>query len=145
MPAYARTAALTAAFTLAVSAACAGGIAPGLWRIVSRTETGGVIGPPHETLRCLTAEQAQDLASTFTPPAATSDPGCAPAEHSLSGKTLTWQLICKGKTDMEQTGEFIFDGSRRYTATIRTHATVAGNPMIDAQDTLEGQWISQCR
>lgn len=145
MPATIRIAVVGAAFALAASGAFAAGIAPGLWRITSRTETGGVIGPPHETLRCLTADQAQDLASTFTPRASTSDSGCAPAEETMSGRTLTWQLACKGQTDMEQTGEFIFDSPRRYTATIRTHATVAGQPMIDSQDMLEGQWISECR
>ena len=35
---------------LAASAAFADGIEPGLWRITSRTETGGVIGPPHEVV-----------------------------------------------------------------------------------------------
>jgi hypothetical protein len=145
MSARFRIAVLAAASALAAHAAFAGGIAPGLWRITSRTETGGVIGPPHETLRCISVDQAQDLASTFTPRAAARDSGCAPAEHSLSGQTLTWRLACKGQTDMEQTGEFIFDGPRRYTATIRTHASVAGKPMIDAQDMLEGQWISECR
>lgn len=144
MPAYVRLGFLTAAFALTVSGACAAGIAPGLWRIVSRTETGGVIGPPHERLRCISADEAQDVAATFAPPATAADSSCAPVEHSLSGHTLTWQLTCKGQTDMEQTGEFIFDSQRRYTATIRTHATVAGNPMIDSQDMLEGQWISAC-
>ena len=28
----------------------ADGIDPGLWKIISRTETGGVIGPPHESV-----------------------------------------------------------------------------------------------
>lgn len=145
MPAYFRVGFLIAALALPASGAFAAGIAPGLWRITSRTETGGVIGPPHERLRCISANEAQDVAATFAPPAAGPDSSCAPVEHSLSGHTLTWQLTCKGQTDMQQTGEFIFDGQRRYTATIRTHATVAGKPMIDSQDMQEGQWISDCR
>jgi hypothetical protein len=46
---------VTAAFALAASAAVADGIDPGLWKIISRTETAGVIGPPHESSKCLTA------------------------------------------------------------------------------------------
>jgi hypothetical protein len=131
-------------FALAVSTAFAGGIAPGLWRIISRTETGGVIGPPHETSRCFTADQAQDLAATFTPPAASANSGCSSAEHSLNGQTLTWRITCRGQTNMEQTGEFSFDSPRHYTATMRTRAAVSGKTMIDSQDTIEGQWISEC-
>jgi hypothetical protein len=130
---------------LAGSVAWGDGIAPGLWRIVSRTETGGVIGPPHESSRCLSADQAENLAATFAPPANVASSGCAPAEHSLNGQKLTWRLTCKGQTDMEETGEFTFDSPRHYTATMRTRAAVSGTTMIDSQDILEGQWVSNCR
>ena len=52
---------------LVATAAQADGIEPGLWRIINRTETGGVIGPPHVSSKCLTAEQARDLGTTFSP------------------------------------------------------------------------------
>ena len=127
-----------------VGSALAGGIAPGLWRITSRTETGGVIGPPHESSRCLTATQAQDLAATFAPPASAENSNCTPIEHSLNGQRLSWRVTCQGQTDMEQTGEFIFDSPHHYAATMRTRAAVSGNTMIDSQDMIEGQWVSQC-
>jgi hypothetical protein len=130
---------------LAVSVAFAEGIAPGLWRIVSRTQTGGVIGPPHESSRCLTAEEAQDVAATFAPPAGAENSSCTPIEHSLNGQKLTWRVTCRGKLAMEETGEFNFDSPRHYTATMRTRAAVSGKTMIDSQDMLEGQWISECR
>ena len=137
--------ALAGGLALAASAATAGGIAPGLWRIISRTETGGVIGPPHESSRCLTAEEAQDVAATFAPPPGASDSSCAPVEHSLNGQKLIWRMPCRGQTDMEQSGEFTFDSPRHYTATMRTRAAVSGKTMIDSQDTLEGQWVSECK
>jgi hypothetical protein len=146
MPGYFRVALIATAAAVAASVAVAAeGVAPGLWRIISRTETGGVIGPPHETSRCLTADQARDLATTFAPAPDVEDSNCTPVEHSLNGQKLTWRIACKGQLDMEQTGEFNFDGPRHYTATLRTRAAVSGTTMIDSQDILEGQWVSECR
>ena len=51
--------------TLVATAAHADGIEPGLWRIINRTETGGVIGPPHESSKCLTADRRGDLGRRF--------------------------------------------------------------------------------
>ncbi len=124
--------------------ACADGIEPGLWKIITRTATGGVIGPPHESSKCLTAAQTGDLATTFSPVAGTVNSVCAPIERSLVGPRLIWRLVCKGQLDMELTGEFNFDSPHHYTATVQTKAAMAGTPMVDSQNTLEGQWQSAC-
>jgi hypothetical protein len=129
---------------LAATVASADGIDPGLWKIISRTATGGVIGPPHESSKCLTAEQTNDLPTTFTPISRTENSVCAPIERSFTGEKLTWRLVCKGQLDMELNGEFIFDSRHHYTATVRTKAAMAGMMMVDSQDTLEGQWVSEC-
>ena len=129
----------------AATAGFAGGIAPGRWRITSRTETGGVIGPPHETSRCFSADEANNVVATFVPPASAENSNCAPVEHSLHGGNLTWRLACRGQTDMEQSGEFIFDSPRHYTATLRTRAAVSGATMVNSQNIVEGQWVSECR
>jgi Protein of unknown function (DUF3617) len=130
---------------LSASVALAGGIKPGLWKIISRTETGGVIGPPHETSKCLSAEEARDLATTFSPVSSTVNSVCAPIERNLAGDKLTWRLVCKGQLDMELAGEFTFDSSQHYTATMQTKAAMAGMQMVDSQNTLEGQWVSECK
>jgi hypothetical protein len=139
-----KAAALAAVFATAFTAARADGIAPGLWKVITRTETGGVIGPPHESSKCLTADQTHDLATTFSPVPATVNSVCAPIERSLTGDKLTWRLVCKGQLDMELTGDFTFDSPHHYTATVRTKAVMAGMPMVDSQNTLEGQWESEC-
>jgi Protein of unknown function (DUF3617) len=145
MPGYFRFASIAIAVAIGASAApAAEGVAPGLWRIISRTETGGVIGPPHETSRCLTPDQARDLATTFAPAPGAENASCAPIEHSLNGQKLTWRIQCRGQLDMEATGEFNFDGPHHYTATLRTRAAMSGKTMVDSQDTLEGQWVSAC-
>ena len=139
--------ATTAAMVTAamVTAAMADGIDPGLWKVITRTETGGVIGPPHESLKCLTADQTRDLTTTFTPVPNTVNSVCAPIEHGLAGDKLTWRLACKGQLDMELTGEFTFDSPHHYTATMWTRAAVSGATMVDSQDILEGQWVSECK
>jgi hypothetical protein len=146
MPGYFRLASIATAVAVTASVALAAeGVAPGLWRIVSRTETGGVIGPPHETSRCLTPDQARDVATTFAPAPDAENSSCTPIEHSLNGRKLTWRIMGKGQLDMEETGEFNFDSPRHYTATMRTRAAVSGKTMIDSQNVLEGQWVSECR
>jgi hypothetical protein len=133
-----------AVLALAATAATAEGIEPGLWRIINRTETGGVIGPPHESSKCLTAEQTADLGTTFSPVPATVNSVCAPIVRSLNGDKLTWRLTCKGQLNMELTGDFTFDSPHHYTAIMRTKAEMAGMQMVDSQNTLEGQWLSAC-
>jgi hypothetical protein len=132
------------ALALASSVAFAGGIEPGLWKVTTRTETGGVIGPPHESSKCLTSEQTADLATTFSPVAGTVNSVCAPIEHSLNGPRLSWRLVCKGQLDMELTGDFNFDTPHHYSGTVRTKAAMAGMQMVDSQNTLEGEWVAAC-
>ena len=105
-----------AGLALVASAAGADGIDPGLWKIVGQSESGGVMGPPHESVKCLTADDTRDLGATFSPVPRTVNSVCAPIERSL----------------------------HHYTATVRSNAAMAGMPMGDTQDTLEGQWLSAC-
>jgi hypothetical protein len=122
----------------------ADGIEPGLWQVISRTQTGGVIGPPHESSKCLTPQDVADLATTFSPVSRTVNSTCAPIERSLTGPRLTWRLTCKGQLDMELTGEFNFDSPRHYTATVQSKAAMAGMPMVDSQENIEARWLSAC-
>ncbi len=135
---------LIAALVLTASAACADGNDPGLWKIVTQSVTGGMVGPPHESSKCLTADQTRDLGTTFSPIATTINSVCAPIERSLDGPRLTWHLVCKGQIDMELSGDFNFDSPHHYTGTVRTKATMPGMPPVDSQNTLEGQWVSAC-
>ncbi len=132
------------ACALGGSTVLADGIEPGLWQVTSRTQTGGVIGPPHESSKCLTAQDVGDLATTFSPVSRTVNSTCAPIERSLSGSHLTWRLTCRGQLDMELTGEFNFDSPRHYTATVQSKAAMVGMPMIDSQENIEARWLSAC-
>ncbi|MGA8358442.1 MAG: DUF3617 family protein [Xanthobacteraceae bacterium] len=133
-----------AAFALAASAALADGIDPGLWKITTHIESGGVAGPTHESSKCLTAAQTGDLGATFSPIPATVNSVCAPMERSLKGPLLTWHLVCTGQLNMELSGAFDFDSPHHYTGTVQTKAEMQGMPNVDSQNTIEGEWISAC-
>lgn len=127
-----------------VTTVLADGIEPGLWKVTTRVESGGVIGPPRETRTCLTPEQTRDLAATFSPISRTINSECAPIERSLVNNRLKWQLVCKGQIDMELTGDFVFEPPHRYSATIQTKATMPGSPTVASRNVLEAERISQC-
>ena len=135
---------LVGASALGGSTVLADGIEPGLWQVISRTQTGGVIGPPHESSKCLTPQDVADLATTFSPISRTVNSTCAPIERSLAGSRLTWRLTCKGQLDMELIGEFNFDSPRHYTATVQSKAAMAGMPMGDSQENIVARWLSAC-
>jgi hypothetical protein len=128
----------------ATDACSADGIEPGLWNIAVRSISNGAAGPPQQSNRCLTAEQAKDVATTFSPVSKTVNSTCAPLERQFADQKLTWRLVCKGQLDMEITGEFHFDGPKHYTATTTTKAMMAGQTMIDSRDLLDANWVSEC-
>ena len=132
------------ACALGFPAVLADGIEPGLWQVISRTQTGGVIGPPHESSKCLTPQDVGDLAATFAPASRTINSTCAAVEKNLIGSRLNWRLTCKGQLDMELTGEFNFDSPRHYSATVQSKAAMAGMPMLDSQENIEARWLSAC-
>ncbi len=142
--AVAWTFALAALFSAAAPAAFADGIEPGLWKITVQTKSGGVVSPPHESAKCLTADETRDLATTFSPLARMINSECAPIERTLDGARLNWRLVCKGQLNVELTGAFNFDSARHYTATVHTQAAIGGET-IDTLDMIEGQWVSACQ
>jgi len=145
MPMSFRVAVVAVVLSVAGGSALADGIEPGLWKITSRTETGGVIGPPHESSKCLTPEEAHDLPTTFSLVPRTINSVCSPLERNFTGDKLTWRLVCKGQLNMELTGDFNFDSPHHYSATMQTKAEMSGMPMVDSQTTLDGQWVSECQ
>ena len=144
MPVTVRIALAAALVAGAGFAARADGIEAGLWRVITRTEAGGVIGPPHESSKCLTADQVTDLPATFSPVANTINSTCEPMARQFDGKKLTWHLVCKGQLDMELNGEFNFDSSHHYTGMVQSKASMGGQEMPGSKNTVEGTWVSAC-
>ncbi|MGH6671429.1 MAG: DUF3617 domain-containing protein [Xanthobacteraceae bacterium] len=140
----AATVAAAAVVAFGTSIALAGGIEPGLWKITTVVDTGGMSGSPRQSTKCLTAEQVANLAATFSPIANTVNSVCAPMERSFDGKILKWHLVCTGQLDMELTGEFNFDSPHHYIGAVQSKASMAGQPMPESKNTVEGEWVSAC-
>ena len=138
-------AAAAAVLVATLSLARAEGIQAGLWKVTTAAETGGVTGPPHDSFKCLTAEQVKDLPMTFSPQATTINSICAPIERTFDGEKLHFHLICKGQLDMELTGAFDFDTARHYTGTVEAKAAMAGQTMPGSVQKLDAQWVSECK
>jgi hypothetical protein len=113
--------------------------------LITRIESGGVVGPPLQSAKCVTPDQARNVAKTFSPVAGTVNSECAPLERNFADGKLAWKLVCKGQLDMEVSGAFHFDSPRHYTAIVHTTATMAGAQVANSQNHLEAQWVSECQ
>ena len=136
--------AVSAVLVVWASTAFADGIEPGLWKIISRIETNGMMSPSRESSKCFTADQARDLVATFSPAPRMINSECAPLESSLDGDRLKWKLTCKGQLDMEVTGDYKFRDQHQYAGIVRTTTAMAGNPMSDTVTTLFAERVSDC-
>lgn len=140
----ATVAAAAAVPALTGSTAYADGIEAGLWKITNVVEQAGMVSPPRVSQKCLTAADVADPAVTFTPRATTINSECQPIEHTFDGTHLKWHLVCQGQLNMDLTGEFTFDTPHHYTGMVQTKASMAGQPMPESKNGVEGEWVSAC-
>jgi hypothetical protein len=120
-------------------------IEPGQWKVTSTTVMNGAATQPAVKARCLTPEQAGDVAKTFGPVSGTINSNCEPAEFETTGRTMKWHLQCKGQLDLDVAGNFNFDSSSHYTATVSSKGWMAGALMSDVKTELEGERIGECQ
>ncbi len=120
-------------------------IEPGQWKTTSNTVMNGAASPPSMKMRCLTPEQAGDVAKTFGPVSGTVNSSCEPAEFETAGKTLKWHLQCRGQLDLDVVGVFSFDSASHYTAVIASKGTMADRVISDAKTEVEGERVGECQ
>ncbi len=120
-------------------------IEPGQWKVTSTTVMNGADAPPSVKARCLTPEQAGDVAKTFGPVSGTINSTCEPAESETSGRTLKWHLQCRGQLDLDVMGAFNFDSPSHYTATVSSQGRMAGQLVSDVKTEIEGERIGECQ
>jgi hypothetical protein len=137
--------AVVSAALAAGSAMAADGIQPGLWKITTTVVSNGVQVPPQTKPRCLTAEQAGDLADTFSPRFGGMNTTCQRTEYAKTDRKLTWKLECRGQFNMDSAAEFTFASPIRYTAVISTKGWMGNQQMVDTQVTLEGEYAGACQ
>lgn len=127
------------------SLALADGLLAGLWSVRQSPVINDIAGPVQQNLRCLTAEAVADLEKTFSPVSRTTNSACEQTERESTPQRLKWRLQCTGQLDMDVAGEFLFENPQRYTATVTTEASMAGQLMQKSRVTIEAQWIGECR
>src|SRR5436190_21469886 len=64
--------------------------------------------PPQQALRCLTAEQASNIADTFSPRFGGINTSCKRTQYEKSEQKLTWLLQCNGQINMDTVAGFDF-------------------------------------
>jgi hypothetical protein len=123
----------------------ADGIQPGLWKITTAVVNNGIKSPPQTNSRCLTAEQASNLADTFSPRFGGMNSTCERTQYIKSEQKLTWRLECRGQFNMDTTAEFTFFSPLRYTAIISSKSWIGNQQLADSQVALEGEYVGGCR
>jgi hypothetical protein len=120
-------------------------IEPGQWKVTSSIVMNGAAMQPQIKLRCLTPEQAGDVAKTFGPVSGTVNSACEPAEPETTGKNLKWHLQCKGQLDLDVLGDFNFDAADHYSATVISKGVMGGRLISDVKTELQGERIGACQ
>jgi len=120
-------------------------IEAGGWKVTSTTVINGAAQPPQAKSRCITPEQAENIAGTFGPVSGTINSTCEAPAVEAAGKTLKWRLQCRGQLDVDVTGDFTFDSPRHYTATITSRGRMAGALVSDVKSDLEGERVGECQ
>jgi len=69
---------------------------------------------------CLTAEQANDFADTFSSRFGGMNTTCQRTQYAKSEQKLTWRLESRGQFNMDSAAEVTFFGPLRYTAVGRS-------------------------
>jgi hypothetical protein len=119
-------------------------IEPGQWKVTSTTLINGVVQPTQAKSRCISPEQAADIAKTFGPVSGTINSTCADPEIETTGKTLKWRLQCRGQLDADVAGQFEFDNPQHYTAMVTSQGRMAGALISDVKTGLEGERVGDC-
>ena len=139
-----RTLLVMSALALLAAPARADIMEPGLWKIISRIETGGAPSPSQQSVKCVTSAQAKDVVATFSPAPRMINSECGAIEHNLEGTRLRWKLLCTGQLDMELTGDYTFIDPQHYAATVWTRMAMAGRLMSETRTTLYAERVSEC-
>jgi hypothetical protein len=130
---------------LTAAAAADNLIEAGEWKVTSTAVINGATQPAQSKSRCVTPEQADNVAATFGPVSGgTVNSDCATPTVDAAGKSLKWQLQCRGQLDIDATGEFNFDSPRHYTAIITSKGKMAGALISDVKTNIEAERVGDC-
>ena len=138
------TIALFGLLATATAASAENLIEAGEWKVTSSAVINGATQPPQSKSRCVTPEQAGNVAATFGPVSGTVNSDCQTPAVETSGKSLKWRLQCRGQLDIDATGDFTFDNPRHYTAIITSKGKMAGALISDVKTDIEAERVGDC-
>jgi hypothetical protein len=119
-------------------------IEAGEWKVTSTGVVNGASSPPQAKSRCITPEQAENVAATFGPVSGTVNSDCGAPTIEAAGKILKWRLQCRGQLDIDVAAVFSFDSPRHYTATITSKGKMAGAVISDVKTDIEAERVGDC-
>jgi len=120
-------------------------VEPGQWKVTTANVINGVAAPAQAKARCITPEQAEDVAKTFGPVSGTINSTCADPEIETGGQTLTWRLQCRGQFDADVAARFNFDSPQHYTATVTSQGRMGGALISDVKSEIVGERLGDCQ
>jgi hypothetical protein len=120
-------------------------VEPGQWKVTSSNVINGLATPSQAKARCITPQQAENVAQTFGPVSGTINSTCADPEIETSGKNLTWRLQCRGQLDADVAARFNFDSPQHYTATVTSQGRMGGALISDTKTELVGERLGDCQ
>ena len=120
-------------------------IEPGQWKVTQGGVMNGAAMPPQVKMRCITPEQASDVAATFGPMSGTINSTCDAPSVATSERILNWRLQCGGQLDVDVAAQFNFESSSRYTATIASLGRMGGITISDVRTDIVGERIGDCQ
>ncbi len=139
---------IAAAVVLAGTAGARGAeslVEPGQWKVTSSNVINGVAAPPQAKERCITPQQAEDVAKTFGPVSGTINSDCADPVIETSARILTWRLQCRGQLDADVAARFNFDSPQHYTATVTSQGRMGGALISDVKSDIVGERLGECQ
>ena len=88
---------------------------------------------------------AGDVTKTFGPMSGTINSTCEPAEFEMAGRNMKWRLQCRGQLDVDVSGDFKFDTTSHYTATVVSKGRMGGQLVSDVKSEIEGERVGECQ
>jgi len=130
---------------MVASAAAERLIEPGQWKVTQGGVMNGAVMPPQTKMRCISPEQADDVAGTFGPVSGTINSTCEAPVVETSPRALNWRLQCRGQLDVDVAAQFNFDSPTHYKATIISRGRMGGVPISDVTTDVVGERIGDCQ
>jgi hypothetical protein len=121
-------------------------LAPGLWKVLTKTSQNGKQLPDKTENRCYSAAEFDDLVATF---ALFADHDCS-RTHAVSDKTLTLGATCStpvpqgGNLVVKGEGSYVLEDAKRFTGSIASTFTLPGQPSTAFAVTKSAEYVGPC-